>query len=81
MHTLRNLMLIALGLCFALELSAQQAGTSPALSQLPWWDYRPSRISNEFQTIIGQSGTTMVSGSSGRYYYTADNMYINMPFA
>ena len=78
MRFLRNLTMIALGLCFVAELSAQR---TPAMSQLPWWDYRPERIQNDFESIIGMSGTTRVAGSESRYYYTANNMYINMPSA
>ena len=37
MLKLRTLTTVALGFFFALQLSAQPAGTSPALSQLPWF--------------------------------------------
>ena len=64
MLKLRTLTMVALGFFFALQLSAQPAGTSPALSQLPWFDYRPERIDNNFTTIIGRSGTSLISGTS-----------------
>ena len=79
MNFLRNLTLIALGLCFALEVSAQ---TTPALSQLPWFDYRPERIQNDFESIIGMSGTNTVPGTTNQsyYYYHTTNTHISLPF-
>ena len=67
MKMLRSMAFLVLGLCFALEASAQ---TTPAYSQLPWYDYRPERIANDFESIIGMSGTNLVTGTESRSYYS-----------
>ncbi|MEZ4783091.1 MAG: hypothetical protein R3F28_03315 [Candidatus Kapaibacterium sp.] len=78
MRLIRNLALMLVGLFLATEGFAQ---TTPIMNQIPWFDYRPERIANDFQSIIGRSGTNTVSGSTNRGWTTYNNdMFIDMPF-
>ncbi|MEZ4783083.1 MAG: hypothetical protein R3F28_03275 [Candidatus Kapaibacterium sp.] len=52
MQIFRNLAV----LLFCLFVASEVYGQTPAMSQLPWWDYRPERIDNDFTSIIGASG-------------------------
>ena len=40
-------------------------GFSPPMVRIPWNNYTVSRIPNSYQTIIGQSGTYVIPGTSG----------------
>ncbi len=57
-----------------------QVTSSPARAVLPWNQYVPSRIPDGYQSIIGQSGTTLVSGSNNGYYYSVYNISLPFPF-
>src|SRR5687768_16795181 len=79
MRTFRNVALVLVALLCATDAFGQNR--SPAMSQLPWWDYRPERISNDFTSIIGQSGTTLVPDSANRTWTTStNNLSISLPF-
>ena len=77
MRLLRNLALVLVGLFVATEMFAQ---TTPMMNQTPWWDYRPERITNNFQTIIGEAGTVFINGTrnAGWTDQTAD--FVSLPF-
>src|SRR5687768_11476095 len=79
MRTFRNVALVLVALLCAADAFGQNR--SPAMSQLPWWDYRPERISNDYNTIIGQSGTTLIRNSTGRSWTSYNNdMGLSLPF-
>jgi len=67
--TLTRLWLSVLLLCgAALPLQAQYAMQTPPASNMPWNNYVAATIPNSFNSIIGQIGTTLVSGSTGQNF-------------
>jgi hypothetical protein len=57
------------------------AQRSPGRAILPWNNYIPSRIPDGFNSIIGQSGTNLISGSSSAYgYNNTFSLPLPMPF-
>ncbi|KXK57815.1 MAG: hypothetical protein UZ07_CHB004000235, partial [Chlorobi bacterium OLB7] len=54
--------------CIAFPLRAQYAMQTPPASNMPWNNYVAAIIPNNFTSIIGQTGTTLVSGSTGQNF-------------
>ena len=57
---------------------------TPIEEQLPWFDYRPERIENNFESIIGLPGTTRINGSQAQGWTSStqyeDDMSLPFPF-
>ncbi len=77
MQLLRNLTVVLLGLLFASDAFAQR---TPMMNQIPWWDYRPERITNDFQTIIDQNGTIYIEGTRNRFWTSSGIDLIPLSF-
>ena len=58
---------LILALLAGTGLMAQTPGTNPPMVKIPWNNYLPQRIPNNFQTIIGSAGTYLIPNTSGRY--------------
>ncbi|MGE3802947.1 MAG: hypothetical protein AB7H80_18165, partial [Candidatus Kapaibacterium sp.] len=78
MQIFRNLAVLLFCLFVASEVYGQR---TPAMSQLPWWDYRPERIDNDYSSIIGASGTNLVANSAGvAWGSSTNNIELALPF-
>ncbi len=77
MKFLRTLALVAFCATMCAEVALAQ---SPAASQLPWWDYRPERITNDFVTIIGQSGTSEITLARNETWTSSEWNVLTLPF-
>ena len=77
MQLLRNLTVVLLGLLFASEAFAQ---TTPMMNQISWNNYRPERITNDFQTIIGREGTEIVSNTRNQQWDSRNITMVQLPF-
>ena len=55
------------------------AQTSPQATHVPWHNYVPARIDNNFQTIIGNGGT-LLSNTNNRIYYNYYAQSFPLPF-
>lgn len=54
-------------------LMAQNNGTTPPQVKVPWNNYLPQRIANNYQTIIGAAGTIIVPNT--QYMYGGSQTY------
>ncbi|KXK55544.1 MAG: hypothetical protein UZ07_CHB004002014, partial [Chlorobi bacterium OLB7] len=67
MHFRKILTTFVLALLAGTGLMAQTPGTNPPMVKIPWNNYLPQRIPNNFQTIIGSAGTYLIPNTANTY--------------
>src|SRR5688572_4583580 len=71
--------LLLLAIVASVGASAQYRAVSPRTANFPWNNYIPSRIPNDFQSIIGNGGTMIPNSNNSQYYYGNEYTF-SLPF-